>query len=180
MPDLVTFGKVMGGGLPAAAFGGRADVMAHLAPAGPVYQAGTLAGNPIAAACGLATLRQCTPDVYTHLDATAATVGRLVSEALTAEGVVHSLATAGNLFSVFFSPEAPRDYDQARTQEAWRYAAFFHAMLDRGVYLPPSAYEAWFVSASHDDTALDRLVAALPAAARAAATAHPDIAKEYA
>ena len=179
-PDLVTFGKVMGGGLPAAAFGGRAAVMAHLAPAGPVYQAGTLAGNPIAAACGLATLRHCTTDVYAHLDATAATVGRLVSEALSAEGVVHSLATAGNLFSVFFSPEAPRDYDQARTQQAWRYAAFFHAMLDRGVYLPPSAYEAWFVSASHDDTALDRLVAALPAAAKAAATAHPDIAKEYA
>jgi glutamate-1-semialdehyde 2,1-aminomutase len=179
-PDLVTFGKVMGGGLPAAAFGGRADVMAHLAPAGPVYQAGTLAGNPIAAACGLATLRQCTPELYPQLDATAAKVGRLVSEALRAEGVTHALATAGNLFSVFFRPEAPLDYDQARTQEAWRYAAFFHAMLDRGVYLPPSAYEAWFVSAAHDDTALDRLVDALPAAARAAAAAHPDIAKEYA
>ena len=179
-PDLVTFGKVMGGGLPAAAFGGRADVMAHLAPAGPVYQAGTLAGNPIAAACGLATLRACTPELYVHLDATAATVGRLVSEALTAEGVVHSLSTAGNLFSVFFSAEAPRDYDEARTQEAFRYAAFFHAMLDRGVYLPPSAYEAWFVSGSHDDTALDRLVDALPAAAKAAASAYPDIAKEYA
>ncbi len=179
-PDLVTFGKVMGGGLPAAAFGGRADVMAHLAPAGPVYQAGTLAGNPVAAACGLATLRACTPDLYPHLDATAATVGRLVSEALTAEGVTHALSTAGNLFSVFFSPAVPRDYDEARTQEAWRYAAFFHAMLDRGVYLPPSAYEAWFVSAAHDDTALDRLVDALPAAARAAAAAHPDIAKEYA
>jgi glutamate-1-semialdehyde 2,1-aminomutase len=175
----VTFGKVMGGGLPAAAFGGRADVMAHLAPAGPVYQAGTLAGNPVAAACGLATLRACTPELYPHLDATAAKVGRLVSEALSAEGVVHSLSTAGNLFSVFFSPEAPRDYDEARTQEAFRYAAFFHAMLDRGVYLPPSAYEAWFVSGSHDDTALDRLVAALPAAAKAAASAHPDIAKEY-
>jgi len=178
-PDLVTFGKVMGGGLPAAAFGGRADVMAHLAPAGPVYQAGTLAGNPVAAACGLATLQHCTPELYTHLDATAATVGTLVSDALSAVGVVHSLATAGNLFSVFFSPEAPRDYDEARTQEAWRYAAFFHAMLDHGVYLPPSAYEAWFVSAAHDDTALDRLVAALPAAAAAAAAAHPDIAKEY-
>jgi glutamate-1-semialdehyde 2,1-aminomutase len=178
-PDLVTFGKVMGGGLPAAAFGGRADVMAHLAPAGPVYQAGTLAGNPVAAACGLATLQQCTAELYTHLDATAAQVGRLVSDALSAAGVVHSLATAGNLFSVFFSPEAPRDYDEARTQEAWRYAAFFHAMLDHGVYLPPSAYEAWFVSAAHDDTALDRLVAALPAAAAAAASAHPDIAKEY-
>ncbi len=179
-PDLVTFGKVMGGGLPAAAFGGRADVMAHLAPAGPVYQAGTLAGNPIAAACGLATLRQCTPELYPHLDATAAKVGRLVSEALAAEGVTHALSTAGNLFSVFFRAEVPRDYDEARTQEAWRYAAFFHAMLDRGVYLPPSAYEAWFVSAAHDDSALDRLVDALPAAARAAAAAHPDIAKEYA
>jgi glutamate-1-semialdehyde 2,1-aminomutase len=179
-PDLVTFGKVMGGGLPAAAFGGRADVMAHLAPAGPVYQAGTLAGNPVAAACGLATLTHCTPEVYDHLDSTAATVGRLVSEALAAEGVAHAHATAGNLFSFFFRPELPRDYDEARTQEAWRYAAFFHAMLDHGVYLPPSAYEAWFVSAAHDDAALGRLAEALPHAARAAAQAHPDIAKEYA
>jgi glutamate-1-semialdehyde 2,1-aminomutase len=179
-PDLVTFGKVMGGGLPAAAFGGRADVMAYLAPAGPVYQAGTLAGNPVAAACGLTTLQHCTPELYAHLDATAARVGSLVSEALAAEGVAHSLATAGNLFSVFFTADRPRDYDEARTQESWRYAAFFHAMLDRGVYLPPSAFEAWFVSGAHDDAALDRLVDALPAAARAAATAHPDVAKEYA
>ena len=103
-----------------------------------------------------------------------------MSEALAAEGVAHSLSTAGSLFSVFFSPEAPRDYDEARTQEAWRYAAFFHAMLDHGVYLPPSAYEAWFVSGTHDDNALDRLVAALPHAARAAAAAHPDIAKDFA
>ena len=179
-PDLVTFGKVMGGGLPAAAFGGRADVMSRLAPAGPVYQAGTLAGNPVAAACGLATLAQCTADVYAHLDATAAKVGSLVSAALTAEGVEHSLATAVNLFSVFFMGTRPKDYDEARTQESWRYAAFFHAMLDRGVYLPPSAFEAWFVSASHDDAALDRLVDALPHAARAAASAHPDVAKEFA
>jgi glutamate-1-semialdehyde 2,1-aminomutase len=179
-PDLVTFGKVMGGGLPAAAFGGRADVMAHLAPAGPVYQAGTLAGNPVAAACGLATLGQCTPDLYAHLDATAARVGGLVSEALAAEGVAHSLATAGNLFSIFFREGAPLDYDEARTQESWRYAAFFHAMLDHGVYLPPSAFEAWFVSGAHDDNALDRLVAALPTAAKAAAAAHPDIAQEFA
>ncbi|MEI8055961.1 MAG: glutamate-1-semialdehyde 2,1-aminomutase [Actinomycetes bacterium] len=178
-PDLVTFGKVMGGGLPAAAFGGRADIMAYLAPVGPVYQAGTLAGNPVAAACGLATLRQCTDDLYVHLDNTAAKVGQLVSDALAAAGVEHALATAGNLFSVFFSPTAPDDYDQARTQQAWRYAAFFHAMLDHGVYLPPSAYEAWFVSAAHDDNALDRLVAALPAAAQAAAQAHPEIAQEF-
>ena len=178
-PDLVTFGKVMGGGLPAAAFGGRAEIMNHLAPAGPVYQAGTLAGNPVAAACGLATLTECTPQVYTMLDATAARVGRLVSDALSGEGVVHTLATAGNLFSIFFSADLPVNYDEARTQEAWRYTAFFHSLLDNGVYLPPSAYEAWFVSAAHDDTALDRLVHALPAAAKAAAAAHPDIAKEF-
>ena len=178
-PDLVTFGKVMGGGLPAAAFGGRAEVMGYLAPAGPVYQAGTLAGNPVAAACGLATLRECTPAVYQTVDRMAARVGELVSQALTDESVVHSLATAGNLFSIFFRPEAPANYDQAREQEAWRYTAFFHSLLDNGVYLPPSAYEAWFVSAAHDDTALDRLVSALPAAAKAAASAHPDIAKEY-
>ena len=102
-----------------------------------------------------------------------------MSEALAAEGVVHAHATAGNLFSFFFSPEVPRDYDEARTQEAWRYAAFFHAMLDRGVYLPPSAYEAWFVSAAHDDEALGRLAEALPYAAQAAAAAHPDVAKEF-
>ena len=169
--DLMTFGKVMGGGLPAAAFGGRSDVMAQLAPAGPVYQAGTLAGNPIAAASGLATLRHCTDAVYRHVDETAATIGRLVSEALAAEGVAHSLQTAGSLFSIFFCDEAVTDYATARTQEAWRYSAFFHAMLDRGVYLPPSAFEAWFVSASHDDAAIAEVAAALPAAAQAAARA---------
>lgn len=179
VPDLVTFGKVMGGGLPAAAFGGRAEIMNHLAPAGPVYQAGTLAGNPVAAACGLATLQQCTPELYAALDKTAERVGNLVSDALRTEGVEHTLASAGNLFSIFFSPAAPENYDEARTQQAWRYAAFFHSLLDNGVYLPPSAFEAWFVSAAHDDTALDRLVSALPAAAKAAANAHPDIAKEF-
>jgi glutamate-1-semialdehyde 2,1-aminomutase len=175
----VTFGKVMGGGLPAAAFGGRAEVMSYLAPAGPVYQAGTLAGNPVAAASGLAPLMQCTPELYASLDQTADRVGRLVSDALTAEGVVHTLATAGSLFSIFFSEQAPVNYDEARTQQAWRYTAFFHSLLDNGVYLPPSAFEAWFVSAAHDDTALDRLVTALPAAAKAAASAHPEIAKEF-
>ncbi|MEZ5117959.1 MAG: glutamate-1-semialdehyde 2,1-aminomutase [Candidatus Nanopelagicales bacterium] len=170
-PDLMTFGKVMGGGLPAAAFGGRADVMASLAPAGPVYQAGTLSGNPVAAACGLATLRACDDDVYARLDATAATVGDLVSEALAAEGVAHRLQRAGNLFSVFFVERDVPDYDTARTQESFRFAAFFHAMLERGVSLPPSAFEAWFVSAAHDDVAVERIAAALPAAARAAAAA---------
>ncbi len=169
--DLITFGKVMGGGLPAAAFGGRADVMAYLAPVGPVYQAGTLSGNPLAVAAGLTTLRHCTDEVYAHVDATAATVGRLASEALSAAGVAHRLNTAGSLFSVFFTDHDVTDYASATRQETARYSAFFHAMLAHGVYLPPSAYEAWFVSAAHDDAALDRVAAALPHAARAAAEA---------
>ena len=175
-PDLFTFGKVMGGGLPAAAFGGRTDVMQKLAPAGPVYQAGTLSGNPLAVAAGLTTLRHCTDQVYAHLDATAATVARLTSEALSAEGVAHRVNTAGSLFSVFFADHAVVDYATATRQEAHRYKAFFHAMLAEGVYLPPSAYEAWFVSAAHDEVALERLAAALPLAAKAAAAvAGPEV-----
>lgn len=170
-PDLLTFGKVMGGGLPAAAFGGRRDVMAHLAPLGGVYQAGTLAGNPIAAAAGLATLRACTDEVYAHVDATAAKVGDMVSAALTAEGVTHRIARAGNLFSVFFSADEVHNYEDAKLQESFRFTAFFHSMLSQGISLPPSAFEAWFVSAAHADAALDRIAAALPAAARAAAQA---------
>jgi glutamate-1-semialdehyde 2,1-aminomutase len=167
--DLLTFGKVMGGGLPAAAFGGRADVMSLLAPAGPVYQAGTLSGNPVATAAGLATLRLCTPEVYSTIDTTATTVARLASEALDHVGVAHRVNTAGNLFSVFFTDVDVVDYDTARTTHTERYAAFFHAMLDGGVYLPPSAYEAWFVSAAHDGDAVARIADALPVAAKAAA-----------
>lgn len=168
-PDLMTFGKVMGGGLPAAAFGGKADIMAQLAPAGPVYQAGTLAGNPIAATAGLETLRRCTPAVYEHLNATSATIANAASAALTDAGVANRLQVAGNLFSIFFTADAVTDYDTARTQRAEQYTAFFHSMLSQGVYLPPSAYEAWFVSAAHDDAAVEQVLAALPEAARAAA-----------
>jgi glutamate-1-semialdehyde 2,1-aminomutase len=170
-PDLMTFGKVMGGGFPAAAFGGRADVMAALAPAGPVYQAGTLSGNPVATAAGLATLRACTDEVYAHVDKAAGAVGGLVGAALAEAGVEHRLQHAGSMFSVFFTGERVTDYDGARRQEEFRYAAFFHEMLARGVYLPPSAYESWFLSAAHDDRALERVAAALPGAARAAARA---------
>jgi len=172
-PDLLTFGKVMGGGLPAAAFGGRADVMGMLAPNGPVYQAGTLSGNPVAVAAGLATLQLCTDEVYRHLNETAALVGRLASEALSTQGVAHQLQTGGNLFSIFFSPEPVTNFDQAKSQETFRYPPFFHAMLDNGVSLPPSVYESWFVSAAHDEKALDRIVVALPEAAKAAAAATP-------
>ncbi|MEJ7647874.1 MAG: glutamate-1-semialdehyde 2,1-aminomutase [Nakamurella sp.] len=170
-PDLMTFGKVIGGGLPVGAFGGRADVMALLAPDGPVYQAGTLSGNPVATAAGLATLRGCTETVYARLDETARTVSDLASAALSRAGVPHRVQRAGTLFSIFFTDVEVTDYDLARTQDTAAFAAFFHAMLDAGVYLPPSAYEAWFVSAAHDVAALEAIEAALPAAARAAAAA---------
>jgi len=170
--DLVTFGKVMGGGLPAAGFGGRAAIMDRLAPTGPVYQAGTLSGNPLATAAGLATLRACTPEVYARLDEVAATIAKLASDSLAAAGVPFRLQEAGNLFSVFLGTEqAVRDFGEARGQSAPAYAAFFHAMLEQGVYLPPSPFEAWFVSAAHDDRAVERIGVALPAAARAAAVA---------
>ncbi len=170
--DLTTFGKVMGGGLPAAAFGGRSEIMDRLAPTGPVYQAGTLSGNPLATAAGLATLRGCTPEVYSRVDEVAATVAKLASDALAAGGVPFRLQEAGSLFSVFLGSEQPvRDYGEARGQSTAAYAAFFHAMLEQGVYLPPSPFEAWFVSAAHDAEAVERIEAALPAAARAAAVA---------
>jgi glutamate-1-semialdehyde 2,1-aminomutase len=170
--DLMTFGKVMGGGLPAAAFGGRAEIMDLLAPSGPVYQAGTLSGNPLATAAGLATLRECTPEVYQQVDAAAAAIARLAASALTDAGVPFRLQEAGNLFSFFLGVTGPvRDFGQARSQSGAAYAAFFHAMLDGGVYLPPSPYEVWFVSAAHDDHAIARIADALPAAARAAAAA---------
>jgi len=171
-PDLMVFGKVMGGGFPAAAFGGSAEIMARLAPDGPVYQAGTLSGNPVACTAGLVSLRLATDSVYAGLDRTAATLRGLVSDALDAEGVPHLVQSAGNMFSVFFgdpAADAVVDFDGARAQRLDRFAAFFHAMLANGVALPPSAFEAWFVNAAHDGDALDRVAAALPQAARAAA-----------
>jgi glutamate-1-semialdehyde 2,1-aminomutase len=166
--DLFTYGKVMGGGLPAAAFGGRAEIMSQLAPAGPVYQAGTLSGNPLACAAGLATLRLCTDEMYGRLDKTAAVIGDMASSALSAAGVPHRLQTAGNMFSIFFTDVEVSDYETAKTQNVAAFGAFFHEMLARGVYLPPSSFEAWFVSAAIDDTALEIVAAALPAAAAAA------------
>jgi glutamate-1-semialdehyde 2,1-aminomutase len=172
-PDLVTFGKVMGGGFPAAAFGGRAEVMRMLSPDGPVYQAGTLSGNPVATTAGLATLRLATPEVYAHVDTAATTISSALGEALTRAGVPHVLQSGGNMFSVFLDPavETVRDFADASTQNTGAYRAFFHAMLDQGVYLPPSAFEAWFVSAAHDDRAIQHVLDALPAAAEAASRA---------
>lgn len=171
VPDLMTFGKVMGGGFPAAAFGGRRDVMERLAPAGPVYQAGTLSGNPVATAAGLAQLRLLDDAAYEAVDAASEQLRTVVTEELAKAGVAHQLQVAGNMFSVFFTDEPVTDYQGARRQEAFRFKPFFHSMLEQGVYLPPSAFESWFVSTAHDDGALERVAEALPAAARAAAEA---------
>jgi glutamate-1-semialdehyde 2,1-aminomutase len=166
--DLYTYGKVIGGGLPVAAFGGRADVMQMLAPVGPVYQAGTLSGNPVATAAGLAMLRNAD---YPAVDAAAEQVMALTGAALQEAGVPHVIQRAGNLFSVFFRDEPVSNYKQAQMQNIKAFAAFHASMLDNGVSLPPSAFEAWFVSSAHDVQALQRIADALPAAARAAATA---------
>lgn len=171
LPDLFTWGKVLGGGLPLAGLGGRAGLMDRLAPLGPVYQAGTLSGNPLAVAAGIATLRLADAEVYARVDAAADRVSSAVDAALTAADVAHVIARAGSLFSIAFRSDPVRDYADARAQDAFRYPPFFHALLDAGVAPPPSVFEAWFLSAAHDDAALERIEAALPAAASAAATA---------
>lgn len=169
--DLFTFGKVMSGGLPAAAFGGRAEVMERLAPLGPVYQAGTLSGNPVAMAAGLATLRAADDAVYRALDVNADRLSGLLTGALTEASVAHRISRAGNFLTVFFGDAPVTDFASAKATETWRYPAFFHALLDAGIYPPCSAFETWFVSAALDDAAFDRIADALPAAAEAAAQA---------
>lgn len=175
VPDLVTFGKVVGGGMPLAAVGGRTEVMDLLAPDGPVYQAGTLSGNPLATAAGLATLQLADDAVYASVIARAQTIGEVVSAALNEQGVPHRLQRAGSLFSFMFGQRAAEqgvsDYEAARAQETWRYGPFFHAFLEAGVGLPPSVFEAWFVSAAHGEAELEAIAAAAPAAAHAAARA---------
>jgi len=172
-PDLFTFGKVIGGGMPLAGLGGRAELMDLLAPLGPVYQAGTLSGNPLAVTAGIATLRLADADVYAQVDANATRVSAAVDAALTAAGVPHVVSHAGSLFSTAFRADPVRDYADARAQDAFRYPPFFHALLDAGIAPPPSVFEAWFLSAAHDDAALSRVEEALPAAAEAAAHARP-------
>ena len=178
VPDLVTFGKVVGGGMPLAAVAGRADVMDLLAPLGPVYQAGTLSGNPLATVAGLRTLELADQGVYDCVNASAQEISTIVSDALSAAGVAHRLQRTGSLFSVMFGEAAASsgvyDYDQARAQEAWRYAPFFHSFLSSGVALPPSVYEVWFVSGAHGEAELDAIAAVAPAAAQAAAAAQPE------
>jgi glutamate-1-semialdehyde 2,1-aminomutase len=165
-PDLTVLGKVMGGGFPCAAVGGRAEVMERLAPEGPVYQAGTLSGNPVAVAAGVAALRLIERvDPYPGLERTAAALSEGVSKALADAGVPHTVNREGSLFSVFFTEGSVADFEGARAADHEAYARFFRAMLAGGVYLPPSGYEAWFVSTAHGESEVDRTVEAARAAA---------------
>jgi glutamate-1-semialdehyde 2,1-aminomutase len=159
-PDLTVLGKVIGGGLPAAAYAGRRDLMEQVAPAGEVYQAGTLSGNPLATAAGLATLRLLDERAYARLDDLARTLAAALEEAARAAGVAASAAATTGLLTLFFAPEPPRDYEQAKACDTDAYAAFCRGMLDRGIYLPPSQFEAWFPSLAHTDAHVERTVAA--------------------
>jgi len=168
-PDLLTFGKVIGGGYPVAAVAGRAEIMDQLAPLGAVYQAGTLSGNPVATAAGLATLELCDEELYETLNTRAREVANVVSSALMSAGVPHQVQNAGNLFSIFFTEKPVANFKDAQRQDTKAFAAFFHAMLDNGVSLPPSAFEAWFVSGAHTDRDIEQIAGAAGFAAAAAA-----------
>ncbi|WP_457633751.1 glutamate-1-semialdehyde 2,1-aminomutase [Oceanithermus desulfurans] len=161
-PDLVTLGKILGGGLPAAAYGGRAEVMAQVAPEGPVYQAGTLSGNPLAMAAGLATLQalEREPEIYDRLEAYGARLQEGLAAALDAAGVPHTINRVGSMLTVFFTEGPVSGFETASKTDTAAFRRFFHALLEGGVYWPPSAYEAAFVSAAHGDEDLERTLAA--------------------
>jgi glutamate-1-semialdehyde 2,1-aminomutase len=154
-PDLTTIGKVIGGGLPIAAYGGRKDVMAFVAPSGPIYQAGTLSGNPLAVSAGLAMLRhiRAHPEIYDYLNQVTARLAACAPENITVNRV-------GSMMTWFFTEEPVTDYDSAKTSNTTQFGKFFHAMLERGIYLPPSQYEALFVSAAHTEADIERTVEA--------------------
>ncbi len=160
-PDLTTLGKIIGGGLPAAAYGGRRDIMRLVAPSGPVYQAGTLAGNPLAMRAGLETLKLlAAPGFYEELNRKAARLVEGLRQALRSSGLAGQVNAAGSLLTLFFSQESVKDYDGARRCDRRRFAAFFSEMLEREVFLPPSQFEALFVSAAHTEEEIERTVEA--------------------
>nr|HMO49057.1 aminotransferase class III-fold pyridoxal phosphate-dependent enzyme [Rubrivivax sp.] len=164
-PDLSVFGKVIGGGMPLAAFGGSRDLMSRLAPLGPVYQAGTLSGNPVATACGLATLQEISrPGFFEALSAQTRKLVDGLTSAARAAGVPLAADCEGGMFGFFFAPELPQNYGAVMASDKERFNRFFHAMLERGVYLAPALYEAGFVSAAHGD---DDIAATIAAAAEA-------------
>lgn len=168
-PDLSIFGKVIGGGLPLAAVGGRADVMSVLAPEGPVYQAGTLSGNPLATAAGLAVLEQLDEAAYTQLEGRAGQLAAWLTDVISEAGLPVQVPVVGPLIGLFFTDVVPTDYEWAKAADGDLYAAFFHAMLDRGVALPPSPFEAIFPSLAHDKNELERTADLARAAAQVAA-----------
>ena len=159
-PDLTILGKVIGGGLPAAAFAGPRELMERIAPAGDVYQAGTLSGNPLATAAGLATLRLLDGAAYRRLDELTAELARGLEEAAAGAGVAVQVASTTGLLTPFFSERPVRDYADAKGCDLERHAAFCRAMIERGIYLPPSQFEAWFPSLAHRDEHLERTLAA--------------------
>ncbi len=161
LPDLTTLGKIIGGGLPVGAFGGRADIMAKLSPEGPVYQAGTLSGNPLAMAAGLATLRGLqAPGVYAHLEAVGSRFATGMSAVFTTHGVPHVTAQRGSMVGFFFTEGPVTNLTSAKRSDTGLYGRFFHAMLDRGVYLAPSQFEAGFLSTAHRPLDVDATLAA--------------------
>lgn len=162
IPDVTTLGKVIGGGLPVGAFGGRADVMAHLAPDGPVYQAGTLSGNPLAMAAGIATLRAIAADaaLYERLEGLTKALCDGLHSVFSKHGVAHRTTYAGSMSCTFFTGEPVHDLETAMQADTERYAAYFHGMLDRGIYLAPSQFETAFVSTAHTMQDVERTIAA--------------------
>ncbi len=172
-PDLTTLGKIIGGGLPVAAYGGRRDLMDRVAPLGPVYQAGTLSGNPLAMRAGLATLDLlAAPGFYEALDARAKRLGDGIAAALAATAAPATATRVGSLLTLFFTREPVRDYTGAKKSDTRRFAEFFHAMLDRGIFLAPAQFEALFVSSAHSDADIARTIAACRESVAAAQESH--------
>ncbi len=165
-PDLTVLGKIIGGGLPVGAYGGRREVMDLVAPSGPVYQAGTLSGHPLTMAAGAATLRHLAPERYAELEATGAALEAGLRGAAMAAGARVSIGRVGALLTVFFRSEAPRDYAEAGESDRAAFARFFGAMLDAGILLPPSQFEAWFISLAHDPEVVAETVEAARTAFR--------------
>ncbi len=159
-PDLSTFGKVIGGGLPVGAYGGRADLMRMISPSGPVYQAGTLSGNPLAMTAGLATLRRLDDEVYNLLETQSAKLQAGLENALRNASVTGIVQRVGSMLTLFFHDGPVRNFEDAKRADHDVFSRFFTGMLSRGIHLPPSGYEAWFVSAAHDDVAIEKTVSA--------------------
>lgn len=168
-PDLTTLGKIVGGGLPLAAYGGRAEIMRHVLPAGKVFQAGTLSGNPVATAAGIATLRELGehPDIYRRLEQLSARLAEGLGQAATTEGVPHSLTRVGSMLTLFFNPDRVVDWPSASRSDTVMYSKYFWGLIERGVYMPCSQYEALFVSAAHTEADIDRTIAAATEVLRA-------------